>query len=167
MVVLGPVLFAGFEVPERIVLGGRQRLAVHTLLGAGRLIDALGPDDADIAWSGVIAGPDAGARVRLLDGLRRGGSAWPLAWDGWRFTVVVKRFAAEMRGLSWVPYRIVCAVLCEGELPVTEDDLAGVPAAGVPDAGLVARAASGLGSASFAEAADAAGVLARAYRAVP
>ncbi len=120
MVVLGPLVFAGFEVPERIALGGQQRLAVHDLPGGGRVIDALGAADADLVWSGVMSGPDAEGRVRLLDGLRRGGLAWPLAWDGWRYTVIIKRFQASVAGPFWAPYRITCAVVAQGDAVVQE-----------------------------------------------
>jgi len=118
--VLGPVAFAGYEVPERITLGGRQRLAVHTLPGGRRVVDAMGPDDKTLAWSGVISGPHAAERVRQLDRLRRAGLALPLGWDGWRFTVVIASFEADSANPWWVPYRIECAVLSEGDLPVLE-----------------------------------------------
>ncbi len=162
MVVLGPVVFAGFEVPERIALGGRQRLVEHALPGGVRVLDAMGADDAEIAWSGVVSGPDAGARVRLLDGLRRGGQPWGLAWDGWRFTVVVKRFAAEVSGPFWMPYRISCAVVCEGEPVAAENELAGLGAQ-VVDQEAMATASEGLGSGSLAAVVNAAGRLARGY----
>ena len=64
---LGPVVFRDFEVPERINLGGRQRLAVHMLPGGGRVVDAMGPDDAPIRWSGTFSGVDAAERVRMLE----------------------------------------------------------------------------------------------------
>lgn len=119
-VILGPVTFLGFEVPERITLGGRQRLAVHRLPGGARVVDAMGPDDRDLAWSGVVSGPRAGERVRQLDRLRRAGEALPLSWDGWRFTVVIAEFEAESAHPAWVPYRMSCTVLTEGDLVAPE-----------------------------------------------
>ena len=74
---LGPVAFAGFEIPSSITLGGRQRLAIHKLPGGLRIIDALGPDPADLAWSGIFTGPDAADRARLLDAMRVGGLHLP------------------------------------------------------------------------------------------
>ncbi len=118
--VLGPVAFAGFEVPERITLGGRQRLAVHTLPGGARIVDAMGPDDGELAWSGTFSGAAAAERVRQLDRLRRAGLALPLAWDGWRFTVIISEFEADSANPWWVPYRISCTVLSEGDLAVAE-----------------------------------------------
>lgn len=81
VLVLGPVAFADFEIPERIAFGGTQRLAVHKLPGGLRVIDALGRDDRELTWSGIFAGPDATARSRLLDLLRARGAVLPLTWD--------------------------------------------------------------------------------------
>ena len=108
---LGPVAFAGFELPSSITVGGRQRLAVHRLPGGLRVIDALGPDPADINFSGIFTGPDAADRARLLDVLRVAGEALPLAWDAFIYTVVVESFEADYRSPWWVPYRLSCTVL--------------------------------------------------------
>src|SRR5689334_14980148 len=61
---IGPVLLEAFELPARVGWGGRQRMAVHRLPGGRRVIDAMGRDDADIAWTGVFTGSDAVARAR-------------------------------------------------------------------------------------------------------
>jgi hypothetical protein len=108
---LGPVAFAGFELPSSITLGGRQRLAIHRLPGGLRIIDALGPDPADIAFSGIFTGPDAADRARLLDVLRVAGTALPLAWDAFLYTVIIERFEADYRSPWWIPYRLSCSVL--------------------------------------------------------
>lgn len=120
MLTLGPIVFGSFEVPERITLGGRQRLAVHQLPGGGRVVDAMGGDDGELAWSGILSGPEAPARARALDRLRRGGLAWPLAWDGWRFTAVVSRFEADSMTPWWMPYRIAACVVADGDPAVPE-----------------------------------------------
>lgn len=109
--ILGPVALYGFEVPETITIGGAQRLAIHRLPGGARVIDALGPDDADIAWSGIASGPEAVARIRTLDTLRRAGLPLPLAWDANAYTVVISNFEADTVNPHWIPYRISCAVL--------------------------------------------------------
>ncbi len=108
---LGPVAFAGFELPSSITIGGRQRLAIHRLPGGLRIIDALGPDPADIAFAGIFTGPDAADRARLLDTLRIAGSTLPLAWDAFAYTVVIENFEADYRSPWWIPYRISCSVL--------------------------------------------------------
>ena len=108
---LGPVLFQDFELPERITWGGAQRMAIHRLPGGDRVIDSMGRDDADILWSGVFTGPDAGARARLLDLLRADGGVWPLAWSSFAYSVVIARFEADYTKSTWIPYRIACTVL--------------------------------------------------------
>ena len=108
---LGPVAFAGFELPSSITLGGRQRLAVHKLPGGLRIIDALGADPADLAWSGIFTGPDAADRARILDALRVAGFELLLAWDAFLYTVVIESFQADYRSPWWIPYRLTCSVL--------------------------------------------------------
>lgn len=108
---LGPVAFAGFELPSSITIGGRQRLAIHRLPGGIRVIDALGPDPADIAFSGIFTGPDAADRARLLDALRVSGVSLPLAWDAFLYTVIIENFEADYRSPWWIPYRVTCSVL--------------------------------------------------------
>ena len=108
---LGPVAFAGFELPSSITLGGKQRLAIHRLPGGLRIIDALGADPADLAWSGIFTGPDAGDRARTLDTLRISGQTLLLAWDAFLYSVVIESFRADYRSPWWIPYRISCSVL--------------------------------------------------------
>lgn len=120
MLILGPILFRNFEIPQHITIGGRQRLTVHQLPGGVRVVDAMGADDAELGWSGILSGPDAGDRARSLDSLRQGGLAWPLAWDGWRYTVIISRFEADSTNPWWLPYRISSCVLAEGDLAAPE-----------------------------------------------
>jgi hypothetical protein len=138
---LGPVLFRDFEVPERIVWGGTQRLAVHCFPGGRRVIDAMGRDDAPIGWTGIFSGGDAAARARLLDLMRADGGAWPLTWGGFLYSVVVSAFVAEYERANWIPYRIVCTVL--------RDEIEAVAEAGLSVLDSVAgdlAAADGLGA---------------------
>lgn len=118
---LGPVVFNGFEVPESITIGGRQRLAVHELPGGGRVVDAIGPEEAPICWSGVCSGQDAAARVRSMERLRRNGDVLALAWEGWRYSVVIQEFSAEVSSPFWIPYRIQLCVVTDSELNGTLD----------------------------------------------
>ncbi len=143
---LGPVAFAGFELPSSITIGGRQRLAIHRLPGGLRIIDALGPDPADIAFSGIFTGPDAADRARLLDTLRIAGATLPLAWDAFAYTVVIEHFEADYRSPWWIPYRLSCSVL--------RDEVAAVITAAVQLAPTVA--ADLLAAGSYATAASAA-----------
>lgn len=108
---LGPVLFQDFEVPDKITFGGEQRLAIHRLPGGARIIDALGRDDGEITWSGIFSGEDAGLRARLVDTLRAGGGVLPLTWDAFFYSVVIARFEADFTRENWIPYKISCTVL--------------------------------------------------------
>ncbi len=108
---LGPMLFQDFELPERITWGGAQLLSVHRLPGGVRVIDAMGRDDAEISWSGVFSGGSAGVRARAIDLMRAQGVVWPLVWDAFFYSVVVARFEADYAHANWIPYRIACTVL--------------------------------------------------------
>jgi hypothetical protein len=108
---LGPVLFQDFELPERISWGGKQQLAVHRLPGGTRVIDALGRDDREITWSGVFSGGGGSARARLVDLMRADGSVWPLTWEAFFYSVVIASFDADYSRSNWIPYRITCTVL--------------------------------------------------------
>jgi len=117
---LGPITFTDFELPARIVFGGRQRLAVHQLPGGARVIDAIGRDDAPLSWSGIFTGPDATARARTLDLMRTEGQAWAALWDDFSYTVIVAEFAARYERTNWIPYRISCTVLTDNTFVPTE-----------------------------------------------
>jgi len=108
---LGPVLFRDFEIPERISFGGRQRLAVHRLVGGRRVVDCLGRDDSEIVFRGTISGGDATSRAGTLDALRIVGDPLVLSWDTYYYAVILSRFEAEYHSTSWIPYRIACTVL--------------------------------------------------------
>jgi hypothetical protein len=120
---LGPVVFRDFEVPERINFGGTQRLAVHELPGGARVIDALGRDDADIVFSGIFTGGDAMPRARALDELRALGTVLPLTWDVLTYSVVIRAFAAQYERAEWIPFRIACTVLRDEAAALAEAPL--------------------------------------------
>ena len=117
---LGPILFQEFELPERVRWGGRQQLTVHRLPGGVRVIDSLGRDETDIVWSGVFSGSDAAARARALDFMRAEGGSWALTWDGFFYTVVIACFDADYTHPNWLPYRITCTVVRDEAAPVVE-----------------------------------------------
>jgi hypothetical protein len=108
---LGSVFLDGFEIAARIAFGGAQALAVHKLPGGTRVIDAMGADDAVIAWHGILSGSDATDRARALDAMRVGGLAAPLSWDVFSATVIVSELKLEFCNSWWIPYQIACTVL--------------------------------------------------------
>ena len=111
--VLGPVVFQGFELPADIAVGGRQRLAVHRLADGSRVIDVLGPDENDISWSGVLSGPLAASRAQALDALRVAGNPLDLSFGAWFAPVIVSALSVNANLSGWIPYQITCTVLAE------------------------------------------------------
>ena len=108
---LGSLALEGFEVPGRIVFGGAQSLAVHKLPGGVRIVDTMGPDDIDLAWSGVISGGNASERARLLDVMRVAGEVQSLSWDQFTYSVLIGRLTLQYRNPWWIDYRIACKVV--------------------------------------------------------
>lgn len=108
---LGGVAFADFEVPATINFGGTHALAIHRMPGGNRIIDAMGPDDADIHWSGRFRGTTAEERALLLDFMRRSGQQALLTWSLQRFQVVIREFTANFQQSYEIPYSITCSVV--------------------------------------------------------
>jgi uncharacterized protein YciI len=128
---LGGVPFQDFEVPEQIRFGGAQRLAVHDLIGGGRVVDALGDDAGEVSFAGIFSGSDAAARAQALDAARATGAAVPLVWDGFFYTVVIAEFAAEYAKPWWIPFALRCAaVLATVVAPVASLISSDISAAG-------------------------------------
>ena len=118
---LGAVVFQGFEVPESIQIGGEHALIVHKLPGGGRIIDAMGPDDRDIPWSGRFRGYQAESRARQLDGYRKAGTPLELTWSTYRFQVIVRSFEANYQQPFEIPYSINCLVVTDEGSPILPD----------------------------------------------
>ena len=108
---LGGVEFGDFEVPGNVAFGGAQQIAVHNLIGGVRVIDAMGRADAAVRWSGVFSGASAGARARMLDAMRAGGSQLNLSWDAFSYNVVIGNLTLDFRNPWWIPYKISCEVV--------------------------------------------------------
>lgn len=128
---LGGVAFQDMEVPEKILFGGQQRVAVQNLIGGGRVVEALGLDDGKISFSGIFSGRDAVSRVQLLDAARALGASLPLVWEGFFYEVVIESFAVEYCRPNWIPFSISCVVV--------NDPLASLAALVAPVADLVAN----------------------------
>jgi hypothetical protein len=111
-VTLGPVQFHGLGKPKSMPIGGKHAITVHQLPGGGRVLDAMGPDNADIAWSGYLDGGDASITARALDRLRQSGQAVTLAWDVFSYQVLVSEFTCQTQHIP-MPYKITCKVICD------------------------------------------------------
>lgn len=109
--VLGGIVFTDYAIPEQVSQGGEHNLVVHKLIGGNRVVDAMGPDDADISWSGRFQGPSATPQAMALDQLRRAGSQLPLMVDSQAYTVVIKKFEFDYQRSYQILYRITCVVV--------------------------------------------------------
>lgn len=118
--------FSRFEVPEHIAFGGKQRLAVHELVGGARVVDAMGRSDAPLQWSGLFQGENALARARFLDYLRISGKQCMLNWSELYYMVVVEEFSADFERFYQLPYRISFTVVQDLAQPITAIASAGV-----------------------------------------
>ena len=109
---LGGIVFDDFSTPERMMFGGAQMMVVHKLPGGSRVIDTLGPDEANITWRGEFFGDDnAYATALALDAMRASGQVVPLTFGGQFRSVIIDTFIAEIRRFpSWVAYQISCTV---------------------------------------------------------
>ncbi|MGN6085784.1 hypothetical protein [Trinickia sp.] len=102
----GTFTFSGAEVPESIPFGGQHLLDVKKMIGGRRRINAMGADDAPLAWSGLLLYSSALDRARFLDSVRREGLQCTLSWDALRYTVVVAEFRATYKYPFRIPYWI-------------------------------------------------------------
>lgn len=108
---LGGYIFHDYGVPDRMMGGGKQAMCVHKLPGGKRVIDTLGPDEADVTWSGQLYGDDAYSDALNLDGMRASGNVVPLQWGGQSRQVIVSSFIYQVRRFPvWVEYQISCTV---------------------------------------------------------
>ena len=111
VLVLGPIVFQDFSIPERMPWGGSQMLKKHKLIGGQRVIDTLGPDDRDLTWSGIFWGDNALAAAQEVDALRALGQPLGLSWGGGSYTVVIESFTPDVQRLpQCIPYSICCVI---------------------------------------------------------
>ena len=108
---LGGVPFTDWAIPEKMPWGGQHQLTVHKLPGGRRVIDAMGWDDAPLAWSGLFLGPTATDDARAVATLKDAGDPIPLIWGDFSYTVVIGEFCADYQDNGFrIPYRISCVV---------------------------------------------------------
>lgn len=117
--ILGGVVFDNFSTPSSMMGGGRQAMVIHKLPGGSRVIDTLGPDDADITWDGQFFSDDAYDKALLLDGMRAAGDVIELTWGGQFRQVIISNFIYRVRRLPvWVSYEITCVVYQNPQLGI-------------------------------------------------
>jgi hypothetical protein len=110
---LGGVTFQNYDYspPDEIPFGGEQAMKIHDLPGGARVIDILGPREADISFKGFIFADSAFATAQALDAMRASGQVVALTFGGTFRSVVVKTFQGVIhRFPNWVGYSITCTV---------------------------------------------------------
>src|SRR6266436_2885584 len=127
--ILGGFTFTDYAIPEMVPQGGDHHLVVHKLIGGNRVVDAMGPDDADISWSGRFQGPAATGQAMALDQLRKAGAQLPLVVDSQFYTVAIRKFEWDYQRPYQILYKITCVVVSSMggaiALPTTLDVLIG------------------------------------------
>lgn len=108
---LGSKLFQGFELPEKLTLGGEQALVVQKVIGGRRVVHSMGPDDAPIEWSGRLMGETAALRAFQLDLVRRSGRELELRVGIRAYSVVIRRFQASQERPYLFSYTIAVEIV--------------------------------------------------------
>lgn len=125
---LGPVEFIDFSPPEQMPAGGKQRTALHEILGGSRVLDLLGASPDDREWSGFWFGADALPNALTLDALKTAGQPLTLTWAAETRTVVITKFNYHVEKLNYVHYSICCMIADNNEAtagaPTSADNLA-------------------------------------------
>lgn len=104
---LGGIQFDGYSTPSQMMGGGKQTMVVHKLPGGSRVIDTLGPDEANIVWDGFFWGNNAYSTALTLDAMRAAGQVLPLIWGGQFRSVIIDSFIYKVRRIPvWVEYNI-------------------------------------------------------------
>jgi len=122
---LGDFEFMEFEVPEQVVIHGRQKTVQHQMIGGHRIIDVLGTEYEPLTWSGTITGSQAGERVSALERMRDAGHPVLLTLDDYRFTVVITAFSPVYAFVWRRPYSIEVAIVRNEGTPAKVDALTG------------------------------------------
>jgi len=117
---LGDVQFADFEIPDSIKGGGAQALDIKRYGGGLRTVDAFGPDDAPISWSGMFLDDTAESRCQQLDAMRRAGSQVQLSYGSFNYAVVISRFEWDYQKFYQIPYSITLEVVQDNVQPATD-----------------------------------------------
>lgn len=118
---LGEFVFQDMEVPRVMPFHGAQRLAVKTMVGGARQIDALGTDLAPISWAGTFwptADQSALDRAKMLELMRDAGQPVNLMWDSLFYSVYISDFRPDYQ-FGRIPYVITVEILEDLTAPAT------------------------------------------------
>lgn len=137
---LGDYTFTRMEIPEKINLGGEQKLVIHELVGGNRVIDAMGRQYDPLTWSGWFLGETAIDSAKYLDFLRKQGKPLVLKWSEFEYSVIIKKFTYDFVQQYKLQYSITCEVVTDSSVQVTTGFDVDVDQALKDDMGSVAAA---------------------------
>ena len=106
ILVLGPFAFDGFSTPANLPGGGKQKVNKHQMSDGTRVVDAMGPDDDDVEWSGLLV-DDFAVEIALgFDAARKAGQELNYSWAGEDRTCVITEFTYKVEKVQVVNYTI-------------------------------------------------------------
>lgn len=115
---LGEYTFEDTELPQRINAGGNQLHALHQLIGGKRIVDAMGPSDDVITWSGLSRGLEALERMSYIDTIRRVGQLVPFSYSQFSYQVLISSFQYVIVRPHWVEFTVSLLVIEDLVQPV-------------------------------------------------
>lgn len=117
---IGDVDFDGFEIPDEIRGGGAQLIGLHKFAGGLRTVDAFGPDDEPLEWSGTFFDETAEARCQQIDAMREAGEPVAVSWSSFNFLAIITRFRWVYRRYYEIGYEITLEVVDNRTQPNTD-----------------------------------------------
>lgn len=117
LLILGDFIFDNLEIPPQINFGGDQVLVTHKLVGGERVIDAMGKDDANITWSGLMLGNLSLVRAKQLNDMRVAGQPVDFSCFNLRYKVLIENFTFNTERWYQVNYSITLKVLEDNSQP--------------------------------------------------
>lgn len=116
---LGELIFNSTEVPQKVNSGGGQMIAKQQLIGGVRVVDALGKNDDDIVFTGLISGIIDQERSKYLDYLRTSGIVVNFTYSSFNYNVVVRDYKPDFRMAYQNYFTITLIVIEDLNKPVT------------------------------------------------
>lgn len=111
LLMIGPFVFEGLEIPESISIDKKQRTTIYRTGDGTSLIDMLGDDYQEISFSGIFSGRRAAARLRQLDLLRAQGIALQLTWETETVVATIHALKIIYKSSMWISYTIKCYIV--------------------------------------------------------
>jgi hypothetical protein len=106
---LGPITFQEFEIPAKVRIPGGHKLGKNVNIGGKRITHAMGPDDGNITWSGILLGAGIQARASALQAVKDAGREVPFLCGSEFRMVIVEDLELNYQAFE-IHYHISCYV---------------------------------------------------------